>query len=157
MLAKIPVAAVSTIYCKDDATHFFPGSCAAVQDKGGANVEASRQTGCHIVQVSSPWIYGASTFTSLRIPIAQARDMLVDPKKKLLSLLNTSMTHRRSFVISVMHPCVDRCGAILSDATSMDDAGIPPTTIKPFLLTSNSADITTPLTSLSPSFAQHSP
>jgi hypothetical protein len=54
--------------------------------------------------------------------IVQAPDMSVDPKSKILTLINPSKA-KKSFVVTVPHKCFDKLGQRLQQATSADNAG----------------------------------
>lgn len=66
--------------------------------------------GCYVVTASSPWILSAGSFKRLKIAASQAPDLSIDPRRKVLMLLNSSSTRRKSFIITVDHVCLDKIG-----------------------------------------------
>eukprot|EP00047_Mylnosiga_fluctuans_P016268 m.53227 g.53227 ORF g.53227 m.53227 type:complete len:356 (+) comp6455_c0_seq2:18-1085(+) len=86
-------------------------------------VERARRLGCHIATPAAAWIFGADTFRSLGIRPSQAPDLSVDPDSRVLTFINPTKK-RKSFAVTVLHPCVDVRGRPLQDALSTDNTGV---------------------------------
>ena len=102
------------------------------------NYVAESAQGCHVARFEADWVVGVEPFDESDFglpPGAELPDISVDPDERLLSVINPSETHARSFTISVPHTLRDSAGKALAAAvTPAADGAAPPCTTLLLLL-----------------------
>ena len=98
------------------------------------NYVAESAQGCHVARFEADWVVGVEPFDESDFglpPGAELPDISVDPDERLLSVINPSETHARSFTISVPHTLRDSAGKALAAAIppAADGAAPPCTTL----------------------------